>query len=235
MIQVNLLPDVKLEFVKARRLKRTVIAICTLVSAVALTIFVLMFVSVSVVQKQHLGNLEADIKDQTDQLESMKDITKILTVQNQLNSLSGLHKDKPVSSRIFTYIKQLAPTEASINSLTVSFDETSMIITGDATNLASVNKFADTLKFTEYASGTQENQQVSKAFSEVTLSQFGLGTVVGTAGKPATYTITLKYAPEIFSSANDVKLSIPNQVTTRSEIEKPQNVFESPTSTEGDQ
>lgn len=234
MIQINLLPDVKLEYIKARRLKRTVISVCILVSAVAFAVFALIFVSVTVVQKKHLSNLETDIQSQTKQLESMQNITKILTVQNQLDSLTGMHKEKPVASRVFTYIKQLAPTEASINTLTVNFDETSMVISGNAVNLASVNKFADTLKFTQYTAGANEENQLALAFSEVTLSEFGISNS-GTNGKPASYSITLKYNPEIFSSASDIKLTIPNQITTRSETEKPQNVFEQPAQTEGGQ
>lgn len=233
MAQVNLLPDVKLEFVKARRLKRTIMSICVLVSSVALAVFILMFVSVTVVQKQHLSNLDEDITSQTKQLESMSDIAQILTIQNQLGSLTALHSDKPVASRIFTYIQQLAPGEASISKLTVSFDEQTMEITGNAVNLAAVNKFADTLKFTSYSVEAEDTDKPQPAFSEVTLSQFGIGSSTANSGKPATYTIKLKYAPEIFSSENNVKLTIPNQVTTRSQTEKPQGVFEAPVTIEG--
>lgn len=233
MIQINLLPDVKLDFVKARRMKRTVITVCVLVSALSLTVFTLFFISVSVVQKQHLNNLDEDITEQTKELEAIPDIAKILTVQNQLNSLPALHKEKPVASRIFTYIQQLAPQEASISSLTVDFDQQTMTISGNAVNLASVNKFVDTLKFTSYAYETGETAPAkTAAFSEVTLSQFGVSNTGASSKKAASYTITFKYAPEIFSSENKTKLVIPNQVTTRSATEKPQGVFEA-TTTEG--
>lgn len=231
MVQVNLLPDVKLEYVKARRLKRTIISVCVLVSSVSLAIFVLMFVSVSIVQKQHLSHLEEDIASQTKELESMPNIAKILTIQNQLNSLPALHKDKPVASRIFTYIQQLAPGEASINTLTVNFEEETMEVSGNAVNLAVVNKFADTLKFTSFSVEAEGGGESQRAFSEVTLAQFGVGATTVRSGKPASYTIKLKYVPEIFSGENNVKLTIPNQVTTRSQTEKPQNVFEAPTTT----
>jgi hypothetical protein len=232
-MQINLLPDVKVEFVKARRLKRTIISVCLLISGLALAIFILFFVSVTVVQKQHLSNLDQDINDYTNQLESTSDIAKILTIQNQLGALTNLHNDKPVASRIFTYIKQFAPKEASIDTLTVNFDDQTMTITGKATNLAAVNKFTDTLKFTTFTIESDTNAGNKPAFSEVTLKEFGLDAGSSTSGKPANYTIELKYAPEIFSSAGNVKLTIPNQVTTRSETEKPSNVFEQQTPTDG--
>jgi Tfp pilus assembly protein PilN len=233
MVQINLLPDVKVEFVKARRLKRTIILVCALISGLALAVFILLFVTVTVVQKQHLSNLEEDIKTYTDQLESTPDIAKILTIQNQLNSLTKLHDDKPVTSRIFTYIKQLAPTEASVDTLTVDFDGQTMTISGKATNLAAVNKFTDTLKFTSFSVESDEQTDNKPAFSAVTLKQFSVDASAAAAGKSASYTLEFKYAPEIFSSEGNVKLTIPNQVTTRSETEKPSNVFSEPTNTDG--
>lgn len=233
MIQINLLPDVKVEFVNARRLKRTILAVCMLVSTFALAIFALFFISVTVVQKEHLSNLDQDINDYTSQLEATPDIAKILTIQNQLSSLSNLHDEKPVASRIFTYIKQLAPTEASIDTLTINFDEQTMIITGKAVNLAAVNKFTDTLKFTSYTVESDTESDNKPAFSAVTLKEFSLDNSATDAGKAASYTIEFKYAPEIFSNAGNVKLTIPNQVTTRSETEKPSNVFEEETTTDG--
>lgn len=233
MIQINLLPDVKLEYIKARRLKRTITSLSVIVSAVALAVFVLLFISVTVAQKGHLGRLEEDIQNHTKELEDMPNLAGILTVQNQLGALTTLHQDKPTASRIFTYIQQLAPTEASIDTWTVSFDEQTMTIEGHAVSLTAVNKFADTLKFTKFAVTTPDGTSDSiAAFSEVVLAELGVEESAE-EGKPTSYTITLKYAPEIFSNANDVKLTVPNQITTRSATEKPNNVFDAPTSEEG--
>lgn len=224
MIQVNLLPNVKLEYLKARQLKRTVVSVSFLVSAIAIGILVLFFVIVNVVQVVYLNSLEDSIEKRTAQLKKMPDIAKILTIQNQLNALPGLHEDKPVASRMFTYIKQLAPQEASIESLTVNFDEQTMSIQGQANDLASVNKFADTLKFTSYS--VAQTKTNSRAFSEVVLAQFGVAQQVeGSGGKTASYNITLKYAPEIFKADITTKLTIPDRVTTRSETEKPVSIF----------
>lgn len=224
MIQVNLLPNVKLEYLKARQLKRTVVSVSFLVSAAAVGIFVLFFIIVNVVQVVYLNSLDDDIKKKTAQLKAMPDIEKILTIQNQLSALPGLHEDKPVSSRIFTYIKQLAPQEASIESLTVNFDEESMSIEGKAKDLVAVNKFADTLKFTTYS--VAQTRKSERAFSEVVLAQFSVSQDAGNGdGKTASYTITFKYAPEIFKADTTTKLTVPDRVTTRSETEKPVSIF----------
>lgn len=231
MIQINLLPDIKLEYVRMRRLKRTVVLISGAVSAASLGLLVILFISVNVVRQGHLNNLDADITNRTAELKAMPDLAKVLTIQNQLNALTDLHDQKPVSSRIFTYIQQLAPKEASIDTLTVNFEENTMIIEGSAESLAGVNKFADTLKFTTYVietddAGASGNQ---RAFEKVVLTDFGISGSLAGSGKPASYAISLTFKPEIFSSNNTVKLTVPDQVTTRSVTEKPKGVFDTPT------
>ena len=91
MIQFNLLPDVKLEFIKARRLKRLVVMGSVGFSALALFILILVLVSVDVVQKKSLHDLNKDIQSNSTQLKSIPDLDKILTVQNQLGTLTSLH------------------------------------------------------------------------------------------------------------------------------------------------
>ena len=61
MIQFNLLPDIKLEYIKAKRMKRSVILISSVVGGSAFAIFILLFLVVNVAQKQHLSNLQADL------------------------------------------------------------------------------------------------------------------------------------------------------------------------------
>lgn len=218
MIQFNLLPDVKLEYIRTRRMKRMVIGLGVIASAIALAIFISLFVVVNVVQKQHISNLNQDIEDGVAELQAVPDIDKVLTVQNQLNALPALHEQKPASSRVMTYIAQLTPAEASVSDVTVDFTQGTASIQGTATTLQTVNKFADTLKFTTYT--TNENQDAQNAFSEVVLASFG----VNEGG--TSYELTLKFNPEIFDNTLDVKLNTPNIISTRSQTEKPTDLFQ---------
>src|SRR5688500_12274286 len=119
MIQFNLLPDVKLEYIKAKRTKRMVVSISAITNIVSLGIVVLLFFLVNVVQKQHLSNLSEDIRRDSKKLENVEDISKILTIQNQLLSLEDAHNDKPVVSRLQKYIEQVTPNNVSIADLEV--------------------------------------------------------------------------------------------------------------------
>lgn len=216
MIQFNLLPDVKLEFIKARRLKHTVVMIAIIVSASALALLTVLFMTVVVFQKKHMDDLTKDIKASTAKLESVQDLDKILTVQNQLNSLPALHDQKPVTSRLFGYIQQVTPQKVSISSLELDYETQTLKIKGGADAISTVNKYVDTLKFTDYTLGSEQK----KAFSEVVLSTFTRD------DKSASYEITFKFDPAIFDTKNDVKLVVPNIISTRSATEKPEALFQ---------
>lgn len=216
MIQFNLLPDVKIEYIRARRMKRAVMLVSTLVASVSLVVLLALFLGVSVFQKRHLSNLGADIDKTNNQIKQIKDLDKILTVQNQLNNLASLHEQKPVATRVFTFVEQTTPKEVNIASYDIDFTTQTIIVKGSALSLAAVNKFADTFKFTQFK--VQGSDDSSKAFSDVVVSQFGRD------DKSATYELTMKYAPEIFDGKNAVQLTVPaNFITTRSETEKPTN------------
>ena len=236
MIQFNLLPDVKMDYIKAKNMKRSVIVVSGLVAAVSLALFVLMFTTVNVFQKGHISRLDEDIKNDSKTLRDTPELTKVLTVQNQLNSLDQLHAQKPVTSRMFTYIAQLVPAQASIGKLEINFTESKMVITGtldtttggDAANaLGNTNKFIDTLKFAEYAYPNSEGvEQKSRAFSNVVLSKFTR------TEKEATYEITLNFSNDIFDSSKNVTLVVPKITSTRSDVEKPTDLFKSLPKTE---
>jgi hypothetical protein len=194
------------------------VLIATLVASASLVILVLLFVGVQIAQKKHSRDLSKDIKTESSKLEDTTDLNKILTIQNQLNSLTGLHDKKPVATRLFNYVKQVTPASVSIATLNVDFDAQTISVTGSADAISSVNKFVDTLKFTTYKMA--DNTEGS-AFSAVVLAGFGKD------DKGASYQLTLKYDPKIFDSVGDVTLNVPSsKITTRSQTEKPESLFQ---------
>ncbi|MGZ6005301.1 MAG: PilN domain-containing protein [Candidatus Saccharimonadales bacterium] len=225
MLQFNLLPDVKMEYIRAQRLKQTVVSISAVVAGAALTLLILLFLVVDVFQKAHLKDVNTDIATNTSKLQSITDLNKILTVQNQLNSLPALHAQKPVASRLFNYIGQVVPAKVNISSLNLDFTQKVIQLNGTADSISTVNKFVDTLKFATYASGGSNK----KAFSNVVLSSFSR------SDKDASYAINLNFDSAIFDvSQNITSLTVPNIITTRSELDAPTTVFGAqPTSNKG--
>jgi Tfp pilus assembly protein PilN len=221
MIQFNLLPDIKVQYLKAKRQKRLVVVSSVLASAVALAVFVLLLSTVFILQKKNLSDLNKDIKSNSSQLQGVKDLNKILTVQNQLGALTSLHDNKVVSSRLLDYLTQVTPSDASISKLDVDFAAHTMIISGTANAASIVNTYADTLKFTKYQVKSGSTEQ--NAFSNVVLNSFTRDS------KTATYEIDLSYDPVIFSNADNVTLKVPNIISTRSEVDKPTDLFQQST------
>jgi hypothetical protein len=235
MIQLNLLPDIKLQYVKSQRTRRLLISVSVLVTAVAIAILALLLL-VDLAQKEHLNSLNKSIQSNTQTLKNKPDINKILTVQNQLESLTALHSQKPAVSNLFTsYLDQITPAKAAISDLDIDFGAHTISITGTADSLATIDQYVDTLKFTTYTTNT--NSSPTKAFSSVVLSSFGLSDSTDGSLQTATYNITTSYDPTIFDITKTIKINVPSEVTTRSEQAQPTDLFQTApsnkTTTEG--
>lgn len=228
MIQFNLLPDVKLEFIRAQRAKRTVITVSVIASVISIAIFSLAYIHVNYVQKRHMANITNEIKENTEELAKTKDIDKILTVQNQLNSLTPLHESKPAAARAAAFISQITPQNASVSQVEIDYTEESIIISGKTDTSVTVNKFVDTIKFTKYTVASSQTQAL--AFSSVVLKNFTA------KSDGVTFTIEFKYNPDIFNNTKSVSLVIPNIISTRSQTQKPsEDLFQAqPNETEGE-
>lgn len=232
MIQFNLLPDVKLNYIRATYRKRVIIVISTVVTALFLTIFVLLFLFVRINQPRHVKNLDRDITKKADVLKGKQDLDKILTIQNQLNSLPKLHEDKVFSSRLFDYLTQMTPNQATISSVDLDLEAHTINLKGKANDITTVNKFIDTIKFTEYKVN-DGGSSPAKAFSGVVLKGFTLATSTDQTSK-IEYEIDFSYETIIFSNtakegdatARNITLIVPKITTTRSETQKPADLFQ---------
>ena len=202
MIQFNLLPDVKLEYVKTQRTKHFLTLVSFAVSALCIVVLLVALVAVDVVQKKSLNDENNDISRYSRQLKGIPDLNKILTVQNQLNTLKSLHDKKPVTSRLFTYISEVTPSQAVLNNINIDFAANKLIIGGKAPSLDVVSTYTDTLKSTEYTA-TGSNIGSKPAFSNVVLTSFGRDQ------QGATFTITASFDPVIFNTDDNVTLSVP--------------------------
>jgi len=232
MIQFNLLPDVKLDYIKAERTKRTIAAISVIASLAAIALLVILL-AVVMFQKKHLNDLSHDIKSEVSSLQNKPNIGTVLTVQNQLESLTQLHNKKPSANQLFTYLNQVTPANVSITNLSIDFTKNTITITGTADSLSSVNKYVDTLKSTTYT--VTNGSSSTKAFNSVVLTAFGLNTGSKDQSQAANYTISLSYDPTIFDNTQTVTLNVPN-VTTRAQVQNPSDLFKAPvSSTKGGQ
>jgi hypothetical protein len=158
-----------------------------------------------------------------------------LTIQNQLSSIQNLHQAKHKMSRIYTYLPQITPAHVCISQLSLDAVSANLSIQGTSDSQKSINTFVDTLKFTKFK--VKGDATASKdAFPSVVENQFGINTSATTkngsnatcqgVAAPAGYQLSVKFEPELFATASDVQLVVPQGlVTTRSVLNDPSNIF----------
>jgi Tfp pilus assembly protein PilN len=237
-LQFNLLPDVKQEYLKTKRTKRTIITAAAAVTGITLFIMLFMMITVYVVNKKQLNDANNDISKYSKQLKAIPNLDKILTVQNQLKSLSGLHEQKHKVSRLFTFLPQITPLNVCIGKIDLDLATNALSIDGTSDSQKSINTFIDTLKFTKYDIDGKNTDKY--AFPSVVESQFGIDTSTSSDVKcngktaPASYQVTIQYDEVLFASTNNqsVELKVPQGlVTTRSVQDNPSSLFTGATGT----
>jgi len=212
-IQFNLLPDVKLEYNRTQRIKRLAYGISTLAVVISVGIFILMIFTVDIVQKKQMTDAGKKVDDASKQLKDIPQINQIVTIQNQLKTLTSLHQNRHNVSRIFTYLPQITPANVSINKLEMDTTKSTMTISGTASSQKDVNTFVDTLKLATFKINSSD--QASPAFSSVIESAFNINpTNVG-------YTISMQFDSKLF--ANNLTDSQGKPATPHITVNKPES------------
>lgn len=119
MIQINLIPDVKLELVRAQRNRNLVISVATLASAVTIGLVILTAIYVFGVQFAREKLVDTSIDERYTTLKEIDDIGKMVTIQNQLAQIDQTHSNKPLTSRIFSLLA-VASAKGTDNSVSIT-------------------------------------------------------------------------------------------------------------------
>lgn len=119
MIEINLVPDVKQELIKAQRIRTAVISLSIFIGAGFVAAVVL--VSIYVFGAQTLRQVLSDnaIKSESDKLAQVSDLPNILTIQNQLNTISKIHDSTQINSRLLDVIATVV-VDSGDNPVTIS-------------------------------------------------------------------------------------------------------------------
>ncbi|HSW85167.1 MAG TPA: PilN domain-containing protein [Candidatus Saccharimonadales bacterium] len=236
MIQLNLLPDVKLLYIKTQRQRRLILSVSIIVSISAIAIL-LILLGVEGIQKKNISDLNRDIKNKSATLKTKPKINQILTVQNQLESLTSLHSAKPAVARVFDYIYEVTPASVDLNKLTVDANALTLNISGTTDSLSSVNSYIDILKSTTYNSteiptndsastnsSSSPTNTGTHSFSNIVLSSFGLNSG-GDKSKSADFSINMVYDKNIFDINQQINLVVPSETITRASLQQPTDLF----------
>jgi hypothetical protein len=236
MIQLNLLPDLKKEFIKAQKVKALVITVAIFTTLGAIGISALLFVYVTFIQQFQVKLATDDISRREQELKGINDIDKYLTIQNQLASLPDLHAGKGIQSRLFDFLSALNPSppnNVKLSELQVLTSDKAIVFTGTSNTYETFNIFVDTLKHAQitYKAGGQGDPITENMFDQVLVQSADLSRSSGTA--VVGFIVRTIYRDQVFDARNtDMSVKVPSITTTQSVTQSPnpqaQQLFDKP-------
>ncbi len=231
MIEINLVPDVKQELIKAQRVRATVISFSILIGFVTAGIVTVLSIYVFGVQSIRSGLDDTAITDGAKKLTSVQDLSKTLTIQNQLTKLSAMHASKNIDSRIFTVLSAIippAPNTVQISTLTIDSVAGTISLEGQAANsYAAVEVFNKTISGAQINfTGSDGSSQHEPLASSVSVSNTSYGQD-SSGAKVLRFTIVFNYAPDLFapSSTNLTVVNSTSGNATDSYLGVPTSIF----------
>lgn len=210
MIELNLIPNVKQELIKAQRSRALVISGAILVSIVAGAAVTLLALYVFVVQAKIIGDQKDTITKTDKELHAIKGLEQTLTIQNQLKQIVALHNEKGINSRLRLVLEPInpaAPNDIKISKITLDTTEGSIQIEAQAVGgYPAFETFKKTLAATTF---TYNNDQKSSLIQpDALIEESGVNMAKDDTGvNVLQFTIKFAYAPELFARESaDVKI-----------------------------
>lgn len=230
MIEINLVPDVKQELIKAQRVRASVISVSILVGMAAVGVVVVLAIWVFAVQTARSVLTDNTIKSESEKLTKVEDVSNTLTIQNQLSKLTAMHNDKNIDSRIFDVLTTINPPEpnnVSITNLSLDSSEKTITIEAQAVNgYPALDVFKKTINATTFQF-TQDGEKQSVALaSNMSDSDRSYGEDASGA-KVLRFTLSFTYPDELFAkTAQSAAIVAPTRKNaTDSYLGVPQSLF----------
>lgn len=215
MIQINLVPEVKLNLIKAQRHRRMIISGVTIAIAAAVAITVLLGIYVFLIQKiQVESGAEAITKSHRTFIE-IPDVNKSVTIANQIDNIDTTHENKNMTSRIFDVLAVASSkgTDNSVSATTIDVDtlQKTITITGqtDVRGFEAADVFRKNMEAMEVyyvpmnQDGTYNKSDTSQEpfllASEVNLSDLSLGRNGADGQQRVTFKLSVIYDDLLFS------------------------------------
>lgn len=218
MIEINLIPDVKQELLKAQRTRAAVISMSILVSIIAGGLLVILLLYVFGVQTVRSSLLDGQITAGSEKLAKVEDLDKILTIQNQLTKINELNGMKNINSRLFDMLSAVTPpgdNKVQFSSIVVDSETTTIRLEGQTRGYDSMEVFKKTVGSAIIEYGENGNKITTPLASNISTSDVSYGEDAS-GRKVLRFVLTFTYAPELLSLATvapTFKLSIDGNVT----------------------
>jgi len=231
VIEVNLIPDVKLELLRAQRQRLGVISLSMSVAIITGALVALLASYVFIVQSVAMSLADNSIKDETAKLQRVPDLAKTLTIQKQLDTVSSLHNSKLLSSRLFDIMTTIVPTGSSSIAIShIELDSGNINIEGQAASgYPALEAFKKTISKTTFsyvqAGDTKASEPIHIASDIVNGDQRYGESSDGT--RVLNFMISFTYPNELFAPTSERgRIVAPNkQNATDSAVGVPTSLF----------
>lgn len=231
MIEINLIPDVKQELIRAQSVRNTVVSFTILTGIISVGIVALLAFYLFGIQTVRSALADSRIKEATTELQQIDDLSNTLTIQNQLSKLSVMHDSKNIDSRFFailTAINPPAPNDIVVSSAKLDADTKTVTIDGQAANgYEAAELFKKTIVSTKMTYKDIDGAQQSTLLTDdVSTSDISYGEDAS-GKKVLRFTMSFIYPDELFArSSGDAVIERPGrQNVTDSYLRIPQSLF----------
>ena len=230
MIEINLVPDVKQELIKAQRVRASVISIAILIGIVAVGVVVLLAIWVFAVQTARSVLTDNTIKTESGKLASVEDVSNTLTIQNQLSKLPAQHDSKSIDSRLFdilTTINPPDPNTVAITNIALDSEAKTIKLEAQAKNgYPALEVFKKTIQATKFTY-TQDGEKQSVALADQMSDSDRSYGEDASGAKVLRFTLTFVYPDLLFSrTAKDAVIVAPERSNvTDSFLGVPESLF----------
>lgn len=225
MVQINLVPDVKLELINAQRHRNVVISVAVMSIIASVAVLIVLGIVIAG-QTWNESRLTTKIKEADKEFRSIEDIDKTVTIQNQLTSIQSTHEQKIMSSRIFNLLAE-ASAKGTENSITMNsfvidteLQTITLLAQTDTRGFEAAEVFRKNIdamriyylpaedkvpnEFTEEPKIKDKDEQSQLIASEVTLSDLSYSQTGNDQQRTVSFRLTFTYDPILFDEEVDI-------------------------------
>ena len=203
MIEINLIPDVKQEFLRAQRMRNAAVSFSIMIGIIAAGIvgFLALLLGAQLVHENVQKNA---ITSEFAKLKSINGVSDLLTIQSQLQSISVLNDNRSMTSRAFDTIVAItpsAPNDVKISNVAIDPAENMMTIEGSTSSgYSATDVFRKTIlntKVTYQSDGTNETVPLTET---VEMGQTSYGEDA-TGQRVLRFKLSFTYPEQLLSNA----------------------------------
>lgn len=162
--EINLVPDIKNDMIKALKLRNLIFFICIVVAAGSVVV-TLIFATIAGGQQAAVDGKKGTIEKLTGKMVEYGDLSDFLTIKDQLGNLSSISENKRVFSRLFNILSALIPTngdeiviselniDLTANPVAISFEAQADALTPPYIDYNVLDSFKKSMQYLRYDYG----------------------------------------------------------------------------------